>query len=328
VASPVVREAVLQALAAVDIHRYPDPEADGLRRRIAQWIGVTPDMDMLGNGSDEVIQMILMACGIPHGSVLMPTPTFSMYGIAAQVLDQRPTEIPLTQEWALDMPRMLEAMARQQPRVSFVASPNNPTANCFADEAICELIQAAPGVIVIDEAYHPFSGQTFLPLLEAHPHLIILRTLSKIGLAGARIGILLAHPTLIKDFNKVRAPYNLNAYSQAAAEVFLQHWSLIVPQIQEIIRERQRVQERLTPMPGVTVFPSQANFFLARFAAGGTRVWEALGARGILVRHYPGEAALADCLRLTVGTPAENDLLTTALDEILASLQPQLRTMA
>jgi histidinol-phosphate aminotransferase len=321
-----VREAVLQALAGVEINRYPDPEAERLRHAIGRWIGVDPAMLLLGNGSDEVIQLLLTACGRPDGAVLMPTPTFSMYRIAAQALDQRPVEVPLTQGWALDIPRMLDVIAREQPRVIFIATPNNPTANCFQDAQVRELIEAAPGVIIIDEAYHPFSGQTFLPLLEAHPHLIILRTLSKIGMAGLRVGILAANPPLVRQIDKVRAPYNLNAYSQAAAEAVLHHWEHISPHVQEIIGERERLRERLSRLPGVTVYPSAANFLLARFAVGGLKVWEALGAQGILVRHYGESAGLKDCLRITVGKPTENDLLITALQATVAETQPLIRT--
>jgi len=316
-----IREAVLQALGRVDINRYPDPEAEHLRHTLGRWIGVDPAMMLLGNGSDEVIQIILTACGAPAGTVLFPAPTFSMYGIAAQALDQRAVEIPLRPGWSLDVPQMLEASARERPRVTFIATPNNPTANCFRDEDVRALIEEVPGVVVIDEAYQPFSGQTFLPLLETHPRLIILRTLSKIGLAGLRVGVLLANPDLITQLNKVRAPYNLNAYSQAAAEVVLQHWDLLAPLIREIGRERERLREHLERMPAVEVFPSQANFLLARFASGGAQIWEALEAQGILVRHYPGANALADCLRITVGTPAENDGLTEALRAILAAMQ-------
>ena len=323
---PAVCESMGHALAAVEIHRYPDPEAERLRHAVGRWIGINPERVLLGNGSDEVIQMILMACGIPHGTVLTPTPTFSMYSIAAQVLDQRPVEIPLTQEWALDIPQMLASIEREQPRVIFLATPNNPTANCFQDDGVRTLIEAAPGVIVIDEAYHPFSGQTFLPLLERYPHLIILRTLSKIGMAGLRVGILLTNPELRTQINKVRAPYNLNAYSQAAAEIILQHWALIAPHLTEIVRERERLKAQLIRMPGVVVFPSQANFLLACFAGWGMKVWEALGAQGILVRHYPESPVLADCLRITVGTPAENEALTAALRGILRETQPLIQT--
>jgi histidinol-phosphate aminotransferase len=321
-----VREAVLQALAAVEINRYPDPEAERLRHAIGRWVGIDPTMLLLGNGSDEVIQMLLMACGRPDGAVLMPAPTFSMYSIAAQALDQRPVEVPLAQGWGLDMPLMLDAIARERPGVIFIATPNNPTANCFQDVQVRELVEAAPGVIVIDEAYHPFSGQTFLPLLEAHPHLIILRTLSKIGMAGLRVGVLVANPQLVHQINKVRAPYNLNSYSQAAAEAVLRHWEHITPHVQEVVRERGRLCERLARLPGVTVYPSDANFLLARFAAGGVKMWEALGAQGILVRHYGESSGLKDCLRITVGTPTENDLLIAALQAIIAEMQPLLRT--
>jgi histidinol-phosphate aminotransferase len=316
----------VRALVEVEVHRYPDPEAEQLRQAIGRWIGVDPAMMLLGNGSEEVIQMLLMACGRPGGTVLMPAPTFSMYSIAAQVLDQRPLEVSLTQGWALDLPRLRAAMERGRPAVTFIATPNNPTANCFDAAAVHELITASPGVIVIDEAYHPFSGQTFLPLLKTHPHLVILRTFSKIGLAGLRVGMLLANPELVAQINKVRPPYNLNAYSQVAAQVVIAHWASIAPQLEEILHERQRLSDRLASLPGLTVYPSDANFLLVHFAMGGAKIWEALGAQGILVRRYGDAYGLRDCLRITVGTPAENDRLLTALQAIGPALQPLLRT--
>jgi histidinol-phosphate aminotransferase len=318
----MVREAVLRALDEVPIHRYPDPEAERLRGRLAQMFGATPEMLLLGNGSDELVQMALMACGAPGATALTPAPTFSMYRLGALMLDQRAVEVPLTPDWGLDLPQMLAAVERVQPRVIFVANPNNPTANCFQPEALLQLIEAAPGVIVIDEAYYEFSAQTVLPWLKTFPHLIVFRTLSKVGMAGLRIGILMGNPELVQEINKVRLPYNLNAYSQVAADVVLQHWEMIAPEFPKIISERERLRERLGQIPGVMVFPSQANFLLARIAAGGARVWEALGEQGILVRHFPGSSALQDCLRITVGTPAENDLLITTLQAIIAVMPP------
>jgi histidinol-phosphate aminotransferase len=317
-----VKDAVLRALDAVPIHRYPDPHAECLRRALATVLGVTPDMLVLGNGSDELVQMVLLACGAPGAAVLTPTPTFAMYRLGALMLDQWAVEVPLTQDWGLDLPLMLAAMERERPRVTFLASPNNPTANCFGDEPVLQLIEAAPGVIVIDEAYHEFSGQTVVPLLKTCPHLIVFRTLSKVGMAGLRVGILVGNTELVHEINKVRLPYNLNAYSQAAAEVVLQHWEVLAPEFQTIIREREWLCQRLGQLPGVTVFPSQANFLLARFAAGGAQVWEALGEQGILVRHFPGSSALKDCLRVTVGTPAENELLFATLRATVAAMPP------
>jgi histidinol-phosphate aminotransferase len=320
-----VQEAVLRAVAEVSINRYPDPEADGLRRTLARMLRVSPDMLLLGNGSDELVQMVLIACGATGAAVLAPTPTFSMYRLGALMLEQRPVEVPLTPHWGLDLPRMRVAMARERPRVTFLATPNNPTANGFDEEAVRQLVDAAPGVIVIDEAYHEFSGQTVLPLLQTNPHLIVFRTLSKVGMAGLRVGILVANPELVREINKVRLPYNLNVYSQVAAEVVLQHWEMIAPEFQAIVQERERLRARLGRIPGLTVFPSQANFLLTHIAAGGAKVWEALGEQGILVRHFPGLPALQDCVRITVGTPAENGLLASTMETIVAARQPLLR---
>jgi histidinol-phosphate aminotransferase len=318
----VVRDAVLRALDEVPIHRYPDPEAERLRDRLAKLLDVTPDMLLLGNGSDELVQMVLMACGTPGAAVLTPTPTFSMYRLGALMLDQRPVEVPLTSDWGLDVPQMLAALDLEQPRVTFLATPNNPTANCFENEALRRVIEAAPGVVIIDEAYHEFSGQTILPLLKVYPHLILFRTLSKVGMAGLRVGILVGNPALVREINKVRLPYNLNVYSQVAAEVVLRHWQMIAPEFHTVIREREWLRERLGQIPGVRVFPSHANFLLIHVAAGGAQVWEALGAQGVLVRHFPGSPTLQNCLRITVGTPAENAILTAALGTIIAALPP------
>jgi histidinol-phosphate aminotransferase len=320
-----VREAVLQALAAVSINRYPDPEAEGLRHTLAKMLDVAPDMLLLGNGSDELVQMVLVACGAPGAAVLTPTPTFAMYGLGARMLDQRVVEVPLTTAWGLDLPQMLAAIARERPRVTFLATPNNPTANCFDGAAVHRLIEAMPGVIVIDEAYYEFSGQTVLPLLKSYPHLLVFRTLSKVGMAGLRVGILVGNPDLVREINKVRLPYNLNAYSQVAAAVVLQHWEMLAPEFHAIIHGREQLREALERIPGVTVFPSQANFLLARVDAGAERVWEALGAHGILVRHFPGSSALQDCIRITVGTPPENEFLTTTLQTVIATSQPLIR---
>jgi histidinol-phosphate aminotransferase len=322
----LVQAAVLRALAEISINRYPDPEAEGLRQALAKGLEVAPDMLLLGNGSDELVQMVLMACGAPGAAVLTPTPTFSMYHLGAQMLDQRAVEVTLTSNWELDLPQMLAAMAQEHPRVTVLATPNNPTANCFDHDVVHQLIEAAPGVIVIDEAYHTFSGQTVLPLLKTYPHLIVFRTLSKVGMAGLRVGVLVGNPEIVREINKVRLPYNLNAYSQIAAEVVLQHWEMIAPEFQTIIRERERLRERLGRIPGVTVFPSHANFLLARVAAGAAKVWHMLGEEGILVRHFPGSPVLQDCLRITVGTPAENDLLTSSVEAIVATLQPMIQT--
>ena len=323
---PVVQEAAFQALTAVSINRYPDPEAEGLRHTLAKMLDVTPDMLLLGNGSDELVHMVLMACGAPGAAVLTPTPTFSMYGLGARMLDQRAVEVSLAADWGLDMPQMLAAIAREQPRVTFLATPNNPTANCFAGAAVRQLIEGVPGVIVVDEAYYEFSGQTVLSLLQSYPHLLVFRTLSKVGMAGLRVGILVGNPELVYEINKVRLPYNLSVYSQVAAAVVLQHWEMLVPEFHTIIHERERLREGLGRIPGVTVFPSQANFLLVRIDAGAAKVWEALAAQGILVRHFPGSPALRECLRITVGTPPENELLTTTLQTIVAVVQPLIRT--
>ncbi|RMF88802.1 MAG: histidinol-phosphate transaminase [Nitrospinota bacterium] len=308
-----VRRRVLAALETTEFHRYPDPEAKALREVIGEWIGVAENALLLGNGSDELIQIIATTFGEEGGVVLFPEPTFEVYRIAALTLGERPYGIPLTDDWDLPFPEILEAIRRLHPRVIFLSYPNNPTGNCFTREKIEQILQESSGIVVLDEAYFPFSQKTFLPSLGQYDHLLILRTLSKIGMAGLRVGILIGHPALVAEINKVRAPYNVNALSQVAARVILEEWPLIEPQIAQIVAERDRLYRKLQTIPHLTVYPSEANFFLLQCARGGAALWEHLMAEGILVRRYPDHPMLKEMLRVTVGQPEENEVLCQAI---------------
>jgi histidinol-phosphate aminotransferase len=305
----IVQQKVLALLEKTEIHRYPDAEARQLKRELGRWIGVPEEWLLLGNGSDELIQMIVMTFGKEDAYILFPDPTFVMYQMAALSLGQRPHAVPLTETWDLSRSAMLEAIQTVQPRIVFLSYPNNPTANCFQREAMEQVLRSSPGIVVIDEAYFPFSRKTFLPLLAQHENLLILRTLSKIGMAGLRVGVLIGQPVVINEINKIRTPYNLNVLSQLVAQVALQEWAVIEPQIAQIVTERERIYPQLQTIPGITVFPSEANFFLLRCAQGASKLWEYLVEQGILVRRYPGHPLLKDYLRVTVGQPTENDEL-------------------
>ncbi len=304
-----VRQKALAVLEKTEVHRYPDAEAHELKREVGRWIGVPEEMLLLGNGSDELIQMIATAFGKEGAYLLFPEPTFGMYQIAALTLGQRPHAVLLTENWELPLEAMLEAIRTVRPRIIFLSYPNNPTANCFDREVMERILQVSNGIVVIDEAYFPFSKKTFLPSLAHYEHLLILRTLSKIGMAGLRVGVLIGQPPLIQEINKIRAPYNLNVLSQAVAQVVLQEWAALELQIAQIIAERERTYSQLQTIPGLTTFPSEANFFLLRCAQGALKLWDYLVEQGILVRRYPNHPLLQDTLRVTVGQPTENDEL-------------------
>ncbi len=294
------------------LNRYPDPEARDLRKTLAKGLRVRPGNILMGNGSDELISCLISTFG---GPVLYPTPTFSMYGIISQSLGERPVGVPLTKEFDLDTERMLAAIKKTKPKLVFLSTPNNPTGNCFSAEAILKITEAAPGIVVVDEAYQPFaSKEGFLPLLKDYRNMAILRTLSKIGFASLRVGYLLADEGLIGEVNKVRLPFNLNAISQAIAREALREKKMIDRSIRKIISERDRLSSELAGIEGVSPYPSEANFILFRVKNAG-EVHKKLIKKGVLVRDLSG--LIRDSLRVTIGTPEENDTFLEALGKVM-----------
>jgi histidinol-phosphate aminotransferase len=314
----VLTDEFARALAAVELHRYPDPTARELRERLAGDLGVGADQLLIANGSDEGIQMLQMAVAGPDTAVAIPVPTFVMYAIGAKVLGIRVVEVPLGPAFALDAGRFLDVLRADRPRLVFLAWPNNPTGNLFDAVAVEAILRACAGpvcqaLVVVDEAYVDYAGRTFLPRLGEFPNLVILRTLSKIGLAGIRLGMLVANAGVLREINKVRLPYNVNALSQAAARVVLDHGDVVRQQAALIVKERERVQTALATLPGVTAFPSDANFILVRTQRPGGAVAADLSARDVMVRDFSRAPHLSDCLRVTIGAPEENDAFLAAL---------------
>ena len=312
-----------KALADVELHRYPDPQARELRHLLAGELGISAEQVLATNGSDEGIQILLQAVAGPGAAMAIPVPTFAMYELGARVLGLRVVAVPLDPTFDLDPARFRAALRAERPRLVFLAWPNNPTARLYERGAVEEILRACGGedceaLVVVDEAYVHYSGQSLLDRLGQHPHLVILRTLSKVGLAGIRLGMIVAHPAVLTELNKVRLPYNVNALSQAAARVVLRHPEVVRQHAATIVGERERVLDALRRLPGLTVFPSGANFFLMRAEQRGEAVWRLLAARGVLVRNFSRAPHLADCLRVTIGTPGENDLFLQALGAILA----------
>jgi histidinol-phosphate aminotransferase len=321
--SPGLEAAIVEAFRGLPIHRYPDPEASELRKVLARRLGVPAEQLILGNGSDELIQMLLMAVAGPGVTVMAPVPTFSMYELGARALGLRFVGVPLDARFALDAAAWRAALERERPRAVFLSLPNNPTGNCLDDAAILDTLDRCRGLVVVDEAYFDYSGRTVLPELPRRAGLVVLRTLSKIGMAGLRLGILAAGPAVVGELNKVRLPYNINMLSQAVARLALEHDAEVRAHVKAILRERDALQRALRAFPEVEVFPSEANFLLLRTPFPDGAIHGALARQGVSVRRFGGDPALARCLRVSVGLPEENagflDALKRALGDARAA---------
>jgi histidinol-phosphate aminotransferase len=305
-----LREPWLAALRDQALNRYPDPQAQDLQAALRETMGIAPEMGLvLGNGSDELIQMLALTLGGPGHKILSLEPGFVMVRLIATFAGLAYVGVPLqADDFALDLHATLAAIEQHQPALTFIAYPNNPTGNLFETEAIAAIIAASPGLVVVDEAYAPFTDHSFLPRLGDWPNLLVLRTVSKMGLAGLRLGYLAGPPEWIAEINKTRLPYNINVLTQASAVFALAHAEVFDAQTREIRAERERLALALSAMDGLHVYPSQANFILLRLAEGGaSRVFAALKDHGILIKNLDGaHAQLRDCLRVTVGTAEEN----------------------
>lgn len=314
-------QAWLDSLAALEINRYPDPEARGLKQRLRNALGLSPDQALLlGNGSDELIQIAAMAVAGPGRVLMAPEPSFVMYRLIAQALGLRYVGVPLREEdFSLDLAAMLEALEREQPALLFIAWPNNPTGNLFPRSEVERLVAAAPGLVVVDEAYSAFAGESLLDALGRYPNLLVMRTLSKLGLAGLRIGLLAGPAAWLEELNKLRLPYNINTLSQASAAFMLDHVQVLEDQAGRIRADRERLAQGLAAQPGVRVYPSRTNFLLFRVAGAGA-VFRGLKRRGVLIKCLDGShPLLADCLRVTVGRPEENQAFLQALGQELSA---------
>ncbi|MDO9089718.1 MAG: histidinol-phosphate transaminase [Burkholderiaceae bacterium] len=313
-----LQEALGRRLGALALNRYPDSRVDDLRRALATHAGMPEGCEiMLGNGSDELISLIALACDVPGAGILAPMPGFVMYAMSAQLQGLRFTGVPLTPDFELDLPAMLAAIAQHQPSIIYLAYPNNPTANLWDDDAIERIIEAAPGLVVIDEAYQPFSSRSYIGRMARHPHVLLMRTLSKFGLAGVRIGYMLGPRALIAEIDKVRPPYNISVLNYECALFALEHADVFAEQARALREQRAQLLSGLRSLPGVKVWNSEANMILMR-VPDAAAAFQNLKSRGVLVKNVSKLHALLDnCLRLTVGTAAENTALLTALRQSL-----------
>lgn len=307
-------------LAAQAINRYPDPQARELKLRLRAAFDIDSRWELLlGNGSDEIIQLLIAALASPGCEVLVPTPTFVMFRNIAQMLNVGCREVPLRADFGLDMPAMLDAIARHRPRLVFLACPNNPTGNLWPEADVRAIIAACPGLVVIDEAYTAFASREHTALLLDYPNVVVMRTLSKMGLAGVRLGYLVGDPGWIAELDKVRMPYNVGCLNQAAAGFALEHIGRLREQTGWLCGERAWLAARLAGIAGLQSWPSETNFLLLRLVGGDAPgVHAAMRARGVLVKCLHGShPLLADCLRVTVGSRPENERMLAALADAL-----------
>jgi histidinol-phosphate aminotransferase len=322
---PALQAELGQRLGALALNRYPGSRVNDLRQALAEYAQVPPGFELiLGNGSDELISLLALACAVPGARVLAPVPGFVMYAMSAQLQGLQFTGVPLTADFELDLPAMLAAIARDKPAITYLAYPNNPTANLWDDaavEAIVEAVGQQGGLVVMDEAYQPFASKSYMQRLAGHRHVLLMRTLSKFGLAGVRLGYMVGPQALIDQIDKVRPPYNISVLNCECALFALEHRAEFAQQASALVQAREQLIADLALLPGVQPFKSDANMVLVRLAGDGERaasVFDGMKSRGVLVKNVSKmHALLTNCLRLTVGTADENRQMLQALQQSL-----------
>ena len=316
-----LQETLGQRLGALALNRYPGERSNDLRRALAAYAHMPAGWDlMLGNGSDELISLLALACDVPGATVLAPLPGFVMYAMSAQLQGLKFVGVSLTADFELDGPAMLSAIAQQRPAITYLAYPNNPTANLWDEAVIGEIVDAVAavgGLVVMDEAYQPFASRSYLTAIESEPqrhrHVLLMRTLSKFGLAGVRLGYMMGDQALIAQIDKVRPPYNISVLNCETALFALEHADVFAAQAQDLIAQRAWLQQELAQLPTVKAWKSDANMILLR-VPNAEKTFAGLKSHGVLVKNVSKMHALLDnCLRLTVGTAAENQQMLAAL---------------
>ena len=310
-----------QRLGALALNRYPDGRVNELRQALADYAQMPEGFDiMLGNGSDELISLLAMACDVEGAAVLAPLPGFVMYAMSAQLQGLKFIGVPLTADFELDETAMLDAIAQHKPSITYLAYPNNPTANLWDDTVIEKIINAVGqqgGLVVMDEAYQPFSSKSYIHRMEQHSHVLLMRTLSKFGLAGVRLGYMMGPKALLSEIDKVRPPYNISVLNYECALFALEHQDVFAEQAKELVAQRTFLLARLGAMQGVKAWNSDANMILIR-VSDASKTFEGMKARKVLVKNVSKmHPLLSNCLRLTVGTADENLQMLAALEESL-----------
>ena len=316
--SPELQAELGQRLGTLALNRYPGERVNDLRAALAGHAKMPEGFDiMLGNGSDELISLLALACDIPGATILAPVPGFVMYAMSAQLQGLHFVGVPLTADFELDERAMLAAIDEHRPAIVYIAYPNNPTANLWDDAVIEKIVEAAPGLVVFDEAYQPFSSKSYIGRIARHPHVLLMRTMSKFGLAGVRIGYMMGPKALVAEVDKVRPPYNISVLNCEAALFALEHAEVFAAQAADLREQRSVVQAKLAGLKGVKSWPSDANMILVR-VPDAQKTFDGMKSLGVLVKNVSKmHPLLANCLRLTVGTSAENAQMLAALEASL-----------
>lgn len=321
-----LRSEIAELVAGAALNRYPDPAAASLKARIREVAGLPDGVNvLLGNGSDELIQLLAMAVNKPGAVMLSVEPSFVMYRMIAAFVGMRYVGVPLlsnpgvansgAEEFSLDMVAILAAIRRERPALIFLSYPNNPTGNLFPADDVAQIIEASPGLVVVDEAYHAFASDSFAARLLQYPNLLVMRTFSKLGMAGLRLGFLAGSAAWLEQLEKLRLPYNVGVLPQLVAEKLLEHHGMLLQQAEQIKLDRAKLYQQLSLIPVVQVYKSEANFLLFR-VANATAIFSGLKQRGVLIKNLNGaHPMLKGCLRVTVGTPDENERFMIALKE-------------
>lgn len=313
-----VLEEIFKEINTKALCRYPDALAVRLRRCLSDYISVPPGNILVGNGSDELILNLMLAF-TAGAKYAVATPTFSMYGVHGRIVSGKMVEVPRRNDFSIDVDGLIAAASTPEVKIVVICSPNNPTGNATPPDEIEKILGQVNAIVVVDEAYNEFGGVSSVPLLDSYENLVVLRTFSKaFGMAGLRVGYLLAGSGIINELLKVKQPYNLNVFSQAAACAVMCNLSPFKERVKNILRERERLIAELTNIPGVRVFPTQANFIMFRTTLPADKVYNGLLGQGVLIRNVDGHL-LPECLRVSVGTEEENNIFIEKLKKVIGS---------
>jgi histidinol-phosphate aminotransferase len=311
---PDLKEETFRRFKERQWSRYPDFVPDSLRLRLAEFVGWPKDGVLVGNGSNELLQATLMVLIKSRTQIAIPFPTFTVYRLISNILGARVVDISLNPDMSYNVDELISKSSESGANALIINNPNNPTGSAVSEEGLKKILDEYSGYVLLDEAYYEFGGHTGLGLLAEYPRLIITRTFSKaMGMAGLRVGYLLAHPELVDQISKAKLPYNINQFSLTAAEVALDNLSLFRAAIDKVLEEKERLGKELSELPGFKVYPSEANFFLVESPVAPRVLFDELYEQGILIRDVSSYPMLSKCIRISVGTREENDRLLSAL---------------
>lgn len=310
-----LRENWVSLLKGVELNRYPDPQASDLKQALRTEFLISDKHELIfGNGSDELIQMLALAIAKPDACVLTVTPSFSMYKLISEFIGVRVVEVPLTETFSLQVDKICEVINEDKPSIVFLACPNNPTGTLWSIEDVEKIIQQTKGLVVIDEAYAPFSSFSMMPLVDKYSNALMLRTFSKMGLAGLRFGWMAGAEKWLNELNKLRLPYNINALTQASIQFALENISVFNDQAKQICEQREQLLLAMQGIDELQVFPSEANFLLFKMRqSSADKVFASLLEQKVMIKNVANNNLLKNCLRVTVGTESENEIFINAL---------------